>query len=407
MVPSAALSGVAFLRRAVGLLLAAACLLAPGAAAQIFRLPHADTTAGNFFGNAVALDGDRALVGASGVDLCGENAGAAYLYERDPATDDWRAVAHLVPSDCAPERFFGRSVALSGDRALVAASAEFFRAETSNAAYIFERDSTGTWREAARLTMGTAETEGSFATSVSLDGDRALITTSGDPVKGRYNGAAYIFERDPATGEWVRQARLTGSAGPASGVFGGAAALDGDRAVVAASTYFAYRPGLVYVFERDPATGRWHEAARLGGIDDFFISVDVDGDVLLVGESKAGPSASGVATLYRRDAAGRWSLFDTLRPRTPYRHGAFGATVALQGGRALVVGFDEQLGFDFNIDRVVYVFACDATGHWAQQQIIDIGEVGFAAAVALDAGHALIGDATDHRPGAAYVVRVR
>ena len=116
----------------------------PPLRAQIVKLPHPDTTAGNFFGNATALDGDRALVGASGEDVCGENSGAAYVFERDAEADVWRNVAQLVPSDCRQERFFGRSVSLSGDRALVAASGEFFRTEASNAAYVFERDSTGT-----------------------------------------------------------------------------------------------------------------------------------------------------------------------------------------------------------------------------------------------------------------------
>ena len=98
------------------------CLVGtPPARAQIFKLPHPDTTAGNFFGNATSLDGDRALIGASGEDVCGENSGTAYIFERDAAADAWRKVAQLVPRDCKAERFFGRSVSLSGDRSFVMA----------------------------------------------------------------------------------------------------------------------------------------------------------------------------------------------------------------------------------------------------------------------------------------------
>ena len=88
--------------------------------------------------------------------------------ERDAAADAWRKVAQLVPRDCKAERFFGRSVSLSGDRALVAASGQFFSTAASNAAYVFERDTTGAWVEAARLTLGREETEGPFATAGSL-----------------------------------------------------------------------------------------------------------------------------------------------------------------------------------------------------------------------------------------------
>lgn len=386
------------------LLLALLALPLP-VAGQIFRLPRPDTTAGNFFGGAVALDGDRALVGASGEPTCGPNAGAAYVFERD-ARGDWQQAARLVPDDCAEQQFFGRSVALSGDHALVTSFRPFFSAVVSNAAYVFERDSTGTWHQVARLTGGAATEEGPFAAAVALDGDRALITASGDPAEGRYGGAAYVFERN-ARGVWRRTARLTGSAGLRAGIFGTSAALDGDRAVVTASTYFRKRPGSVYVFDRDPASGTWHETTRLGGIDDFFIAVALDGDRILVGESKGGKDASGLATLFERDSTGTWRERATLAPATPYKDGAFGSAVALHGDRALVAGYDEQLSFEFNINRVVYVFGhFPDTGAWEQVHIIDVGQVAFGSALDLDDGFALIGQASEQEPGLAYVVRI-
>ncbi|MCH8962001.1 MAG: hypothetical protein IH820_11930, partial [Bacteroidetes bacterium] len=179
--------------RAAWLMLLVAAMMigtASTAHAQIDKLPHPDTTSGNFFGVAVSIDGNRALVGASSEDTCDTNAGAAYLFERNADTNHWFEVAKLVPDDCLTGLFFGRSVALSGDRALVAAANEF-SASKSNAAYLFERDSTGTWNQTARLTADTKEEEGPFAASVSLDGDRALVTTWGDPSDGKYGGAAY------------------------------------------------------------------------------------------------------------------------------------------------------------------------------------------------------------------------
>ncbi|HMB92865.1 MAG TPA: hypothetical protein VKP65_18590 [Rhodothermales bacterium] len=392
----------------VGMMLALGLGSALPARAQIDKLPHPDTTSGNFFGVAVSIDGDRALVGASSETTCGDNAGAAYLFERDSEADQWREAARLVPSVCQPGEFFGRSVSLSGDRVLVAASAESFAAKSSNAAYLFERDSTGTWRQAARLIADSDEEEGPFAASVSLDGDRALVTTWGDPSNGRFGGAAYIFEYDPEKDRWQRTARFTGSQGVEQGIFGGPAALDGDRAVVSASSYFQREPGSIYIFERDPATNTWNEAAYFGDIDDFFISVDVEGDRVLVGESKSGSRKSGTATLFTRDATGKWHSTATLRPPTPYDHGAFGSAVSLDGNRALVAGYDEQLRMDFNIDRVVYLFEYDAEEDaWEYRHIVDIGEVAFGASVDLDGAVALIGRASEAEPGAAYVVRLR
>lgn len=388
--------------RAVACCLALLAVLGGPARAQLFTLVPPDTVTGNFFGAAVALDGDRALVGASGEASCGGDGGAAYVYERTDA-DGWRRTARLVPGDCEPGDFFGRSLALSGDVAVVAAFRPYFSEETSNTAYVFERQADGTWAETARLRADPSEPEGAFAASVALDGGRVLITTTGDP-NGTYGGAAYVFARGP-DGRWRREARLTGD-GVEHGIFGTAGALDGDRAVVAASTFLAGGPGSVYVFERK-ASGAWYRTARLGGVDDFFISVAIDGDHVLVGEAKQQPRATGAATLYRREPDGTWTLDATLRPETPYQRGAFGSAVALDGDRALVVGFDEQLRFDFNIDRVVYVFVRDpATDAWHQARILDIGAVHFGSAIALDGGQALIGEASDGQPGRAYVARL-
>lgn len=387
----------------VGLLLL--CSAAP-AGAQIIKLPHADTTAGNFFGVSVSLDGDRALVGASGENACGLNSGAAYLFERDTETNIWHEAARITAENCQEGHFFGRSLALSGDRAVIAASGEFFSQEAPNAAYVFERDTSGTWHEVATLLPDPGVTEGVFATSVSLDNDRVLVTTSGNPSEGDYAGAAYIYERSPE-GFWRKVVRLTGSGSLKRGIFGGAGDLDGDRVVVAASTYFDYNPGSVYLFERQD-NGQWEETTRISDIDDFFISVELDGDRLLIGESKDGRRQTGAATLYERQDNGKWERITKIRSRTPYELGAFGSAVSFANGFALAAGYDEQLQMDFNIDRVVYIFREDPeTGDWKQHQVVDIGEVAFGSAIDHDGRFALIGHASESQTGAAYIVQIR
>lgn len=373
--------------------------------AQIYALPHADTLRASAFGIAVAIDGNRALVGASGENTCGPNGGAAYVFEREVATDTWRQTARLTPSVCQEDAFFGQDIDLSGNRAIVSASSDFFAERASNAAYIFERTRNGRWDEVARLTADETFQEGSFAADVALDGDRALVTTSGS-AEGAYGGAAYVFEYDRAAGTWRQAARVTAAAGPAYGVLGGACALHGDRFVVAASTYSAQEPGSAYVFERD-STGTWREAARIEAVDDYFISVDVHDDRVLVGEGRAGGDKSGAAVVYRRTGDGDWVHEATLRPATPYAHGNFGSTVSLYENRALITGYDEQLGQDFNIDRVVYIFERRAgTTTWVQRQIIDIGEVDFGAALDHETAFALISSVPEDENGTVYVVRL-
>ncbi len=393
----------------VVLLAVALAGVVPTASGQIFKIPYADTTTTNAFGVAVAIDGDRALVGASAENLCGPNSGAVFVFERDPELEAWSQTARLQPDECVEGDFFGHALSLSGNRALIAASGSFSNRNASNAAYVFERDTTsGAWMQVAKIADERTEEEGSFAASVSLDGDRALITTSGDPIRHRYPGAAYIFERHPVSGRWIRTARLTGSGGLRRGVFGGNAALDGDLAVVTSSMYYEERPGSIYIFERDPATDTWSEARRFGDIDDIFISVDISGGRILVGESRDGRDESGAATLYVKNDAGDWVLEQSLQPRVPYKHGAFGSEVAFDGATALIAGYDEQLGKNFNIDRVVYEFKRHPeTGVWSQRRIFDVGAVAFGYAIAAGGAFAVIGEHSDQAAGAAYVVRLR
>lgn len=83
---------------------------------QQAKLTVSDAAAWDHLGYSVALDGDTALVGAIGVS---GYAGAAYVYVR---TDSgWTQQAKLTAADAASDNF-GYSVALDGDTALIGAS---------------------------------------------------------------------------------------------------------------------------------------------------------------------------------------------------------------------------------------------------------------------------------------------
>lgn len=374
--------------------------------AQIYRLPAPDSTIGNYFGAAAAIDEGITVVGASGEPTCGVNSGAAFVYELNEL-GDWEETARLVPDDCDTDIFFGKTVAISGDRILVASYIPFFSGQKSNSVYIFEKDAeTGEWIQTAKIQHETEKEEGTFATSIALDKDRILITTSGDTSTGEYGGAAYIY--DYQDGEWLLSVRLSGSLGTQAGIFGTSSALDGDRAIVSASTYLEGRAGAVYVYDRIPSTGEWKESSVLLGILDFFISVDVSGDRVLVGESKAGRGGTGRARIFEPGEDGKWRPSASLVPKSKKSQGGFGYIVSLQDDTALVVGFDEQLSQKINIDRVVYLFKFDSEkDEWVQRHIIDVGNNNFGSALDLTHGKAIIGLASEAEIGKAYVVRIR
>ncbi|MEM6784698.1 MAG: hypothetical protein AAF624_13305 [Bacteroidota bacterium] len=383
------------------------CWVPLAAHAQIERLPRPDSVRATQYGAAVAFDGDRVVVGASGETSCDVNAGAAYVYER--AQDGTFAlVARLVPKDCQAEKFFGRSVALSGDRVLVTAAAQFVNPLRPNTAYVFERQDDGTWEQTARLSGLIEPDEGAYAACVALGTDAggalwALVTAEADPTAGS-EGAAYFY-RSVGAG-WKLDQRVALPADRRS--VGAACAFDGRTAVLSAPSNERRKGGALFVFGRSPegADDPWTLRHRFDGLRGPRLPVAIDGRRLLVGEPGA-DRADGRASLYLEALDGSWHRAATLQPQRGYDRGGFGSDVALSGNRALVVGYDEQLGQNTNVDRVVYSFALDPeTGGWAQRQVFDLGRYAFGAAVALVGAEALVGEAASEIVGAAYLVRL-
>ena len=373
--------------------------------AQISRLPRPDSVATSFFGTSVAIDGDWAVVGATGDDHCGTNAGAAWVYHyRD---DAWSLLERLQPSECEEGAFFGHDVAIDGNRIVVSAFRTFIGRAVSNHVYVFEREE-DRWRQSARIASPDRDAAGPFGSAIALDGNLLLVTSAGDASGDGTNGKGFVF-RAPASGAggqsgWNLEAELTSPLPPGAGTLGTSASLDGHRIAIAGSTYSQDRPGFVATWDLDD-TGTWRAGPVLRGIKGFFIDVDLFGDRLLIGESRAGPNASGSARLVRWNRA-TWELETTLQPRSPYRAGAFGTRVSLGDGVALVAGYDEQLELDFNVDQVVYVFAETEDG-WTQRKVLDVGESAFGASISLDGSRALIGQAAEGLPGQAYVATVK
>ncbi|MBT8400756.1 MAG: hypothetical protein KJO98_09785, partial [Rhodothermia bacterium] len=220
-----------------------------------------------------------------------------------------------------------------------------------------------------------------------------------------YHGAAYFYTRLP-TGEWILKQRFVPRQSVRLGIFGTSVDMADGVTVVGASTYLAGRPGSLYLIEFKQENDQWQEVMRFGGLDDFFLPVDISGGRIIVGERRAGEDDSGAAVVIERDSTGSWKKSAILKPVDPFELGAFGSEVALGSDRALVVGYDEQLRFEFNIDRVVYVFENRESGRWRQRHVIDVGDVSFGSDIATAGSAALIGQASDAEPGSAYIVHI-
>ncbi|MCX7029385.1 MAG: FG-GAP repeat protein, partial [Spirochaetes bacterium] len=146
------------------------------------KLMASDGAGGEEFGNSVSISGDYAIVGACYDNDQGTSSGSAYIFVRNGT--DWTEQDKLLPSDGAAYDFFGYSVCISGDYAIVGAFWEFWDDDPgSGSAYIFVRSGTS-WTEHAKLTPSDGVTGDCFGRSVCLSGDYAIVGAVQDDDQG-------------------------------------------------------------------------------------------------------------------------------------------------------------------------------------------------------------------------------
>ncbi|WP_436907069.1 hypothetical protein [Halosimplex marinum] len=213
---------------------------------------------------------------------------------------EWRRTARLSP-DAGDSDYFGRAVALDGDAALVGAPEyETADGDTVGRAYLFERGSGG-WRRRTALAPAVNQNPGDgdhLGSSVALEGSTALVAAwgAGEP-NGFYGGAVYAFER--VDGDWIPETKLAAADGDPRDVFGSDVALSGDRALVGAEhdDSNGENAGSAYLFGRDD-DGEWRQDARLLHDDHdphdlFGTSVGLSADRGFVGAIDGETEASG------------------------------------------------------------------------------------------------------------------
>ncbi|HZM01339.1 MAG TPA: hypothetical protein VFD43_13920, partial [Planctomycetota bacterium] len=161
------------------------------------QLTGLDSAGGDQFGSAVAIEGERVLVGARRDDLGPSlvDAGSAYLFERPGGV--WQQQAKLAATDGLPgDELGGMDVALSGTSALVGAwRSAVGGAADAGAACLFEGAGAG-WSQAARLATALADPDAAAGSAVALSAGatRAVLGAPGaDGMAGAAQGAAYVF----------------------------------------------------------------------------------------------------------------------------------------------------------------------------------------------------------------------
>ncbi len=301
-----------------------------------------NTDSNDFFGTAVAIDGDTLAVSAifedsnaSGVNGNQgndgiDNTGAVYVYTRTGTT--WSQQAYIKASNPDMNDEFGEALALDGDTLAVSTVVEASNADgidgdqTNNSAnragavYVFTRSGT-TWSQQAYVKASNSGGSDAFGFSLDVSGDTMAVGATGEDSNGTgvgavqnnnmasASGAVYVFTRSGTT--WSQQEYIKSSNSESSDLFGGSVALDGDTLAVGATGEDSNATGVdgdqtdnsfggagaVYAFSRSGSTWtqeRYIKASNTEGSDFFGLEVALSGDTLAVATAFENSNATGI-----------------------------------------------------------------------------------------------------------------
>jgi hypothetical protein len=307
--------------------------------------PGADVAAGDHFGHSVAISDGVAVIGADMDDDKGSSSGSAYVFRYNGAS--WVKEAKLHAFDGAAYDYFGVSVAISGDVAVIGAFAHDDNGSGSGSAYVFRYDPgpPGSWDAGTKLDPGADGAAGDyFGDAVAISGDAIVIGADGKDDNGSHSGAAYVFRYDGLG--WAQEAKLLPADGAADDHFGSSAAISGNAVVIGASRHDdnGSDSGSVYVFRYDPGPpASWDAGTKLdpgadGAAGDMFgHSVAISDAVAVIGAlgDDDNGNSSGSAYVFRFDGSS-WDQEDKLIAGDGAAEEAFGEAVAISGDLAVI-----------------------------------------------------------------------
>jgi uncharacterized protein (TIGR03437 family) len=321
------------------------------------------------------------------------------------ANPPWTQQQELTASDGVDGDSFAASVSVSGDTAVIGAPGAI---NSRGVAYVFVR-SGGVWSQQQEVFASDGASNDNFGSSVSVSGDTAMIGARG---KNGGAGVAYVFVR--SGGVWSQRQELTVSDGVRGDNFGWSVSVSGDAAVIGAywkAVNSNTAQGAAYVFVR--SGGVWSQQQELtasdGAANDHFgTSVSVSGATAVIGSPNKATSPQllqGAAYVFVL-SGGVWGQQQELTASDGAANDQFGQSVSLSGNTALIGAWAKTIDSQA-YQGAVYVFVFSG-GTWSQQQELTASDGAaydqFGQSVSVSGDAAVFGATGDSsRLGAAYV----
>jgi hypothetical protein len=258
----------------------------------------------------VAIDGSTIVVGAPGESGRSTGAqGAAHVFVRNGTS--WTLQQRLFADDGVDRDGFGGAVAIRGDRAVIGAQfSTIGGAEFRGSVYIFQRSTLNfAWSPEQKIVANDGGANDQFGFRVSMDAARILVGAPGATLNGSIRGAAYVFTRTGipvspgGSFRWVIEQKLVSADPAVSGAFGATVDIRGPVAIIGAPTRLT---GFAFIFRNDGRGWVQDQTLTAANTSRFGASVAFDGvDTFLIGarEDEEPLKSNGSAHIFGTPAA--------------------------------------------------------------------------------------------------------
>ena len=308
------------------------------------RIIHApDRNWPDEFGSDMASCDRRLLIGAPGDSEVDWDSGAAWLYELQ---DEWALVSALQPKIVESGARFGDAVALDGDWAAIGAPRSDGAGIASGAVHVFN-GSSGSWYETERIEAPDGSSGDFFGDSVALSGRWLAVGSWGDDDRGEKSGSVWIFHRE--RDGWRPVQKIVPHELKSRDLFGYSLELLGDWLLVGSSGWNTNQ-GAIYAFKLEGAIWRKNQMLHAkGGTSEEWLgySLSVTQTLMVAGVPgrRNENNMNGGVDLFKLES-GDWNWVQRVEPSGEdwQQPNQFGWSVSTDGRRIMVGRIDEADG---------------------------------------------------------------
>ncbi len=280
-----------------------------------------------------------------------------FLFSGVAQSQNWDQLQKIVSSDRDEDDRFGYDVAIDGDTMIVGARSDNEDENGENpltasgSVYIYTKDASNNWNFSQKITAPIRNVSDLFGESVAISGDFLVVGAKfEDEDENEQNpmlqaGSAYIFKRG-GDGTWSFHQKIVASDRQGSDNFGISIDIFGDVLVVgtplddedAQGGNPVGDAGSAYVFERN-ASDVWEQTQKIVASDrdvmDYFATdLATNGEFIMVGAPNAAPLSRGYVYAFQKNSNGDWEETQQI----------IGSDVNLDSGNDFGISVDMDAG---------------------------------------------------------------